>query len=119
MAQHNELGKLGEKLAEAFLLKKGYDILERNYRYDRAEIDLLAMIDEVLVVVEVKTRSTSDFGLPHEFISKKKIRLLVKAVDHYLIENQLDVEVRFDAISVLKGKKGFDVTHIEDAFYFF
>lgn len=120
MAQHNELGKLGEELAAQFLLRKGYTILERNFVYDKAEIDIIAQEEEgVIVVVEVKTRNSSVFGNPQEFVTPGKIKLLVKAANEYIISNGLDVEVRFDIIAVLKNKKQENIEHFINAFYHF
>jgi len=119
MAQHNLLGKKGEQLAVDFLLKKGYTILERNYRFDKAEVDILAQFKDTLAVVEVKTRSTADFGNPQDFVTNKQIQRLVKAVDHYILVNALNLDVRFDIIAVIKSGKSFDIEHLEDAFYHF
>lgn len=119
MAQHNELGKLGEAMAVAHLKKNGYQILETNWTFAKAEIDIIAKKAEVLAIVEVKTRSDIAFGLPQDFVSPKKIQLLTKAVHQYVISNDLDVEVRFDIISI-HGKPGAFVTdHLENAFYHF
>lgn len=119
MAQHNELGKKGEQMAVNFLLKKGYEIVERNYRFEKAEVDIIARKDDVLAIVEVKTRSTTDFGNPQDFVKPKQIQRLVKAVNEYVIENDLDVEVRFDIIAIVKNGKAYDIEHLEDAFYHF
>lgn len=119
MAQHNELGKKGEQLAVDFLLKNNYNIIERNYRFEKAEVDIIAKKDEILAIVEVKTRSTTDFGNPQDFVKPKQIKNLVKAVDEYVTENDLDVEVRFDIIAIVKEKKGFAIEHLENAFYHF
>ena len=119
MAKHNELGKKGEQLAVAFLLKKGYDILERNYRFDKAEVDIIAQQNDILAIIEVKTRSTTDFGNPQDFVKPKQIQRLVKAVNEYVIENNLDVEVRFDIIAIVKEKSNFNIEHLKDAFYHF
>lgn len=118
MATHNVLGKKGEMHAIAYLKKKGYKIREQNYRYLKAEVDIIAEKDEVLIVVEVKTRSTNYFGNPEEFISKKKIQLLIMAIDNYIIKKDLDVEVRFDIIAILNNNGNFEIEHIEDAFLF-
>ncbi|WP_458628058.1 YraN family protein [Winogradskyella sp. PC D3.3] len=119
MAQHNELGKKGEQLAVDFLLKHNYDILERNYRFQKAEVDIIAQKDDVLAIVEVKTRSSIDFGNPQDFVKPKQIKNLVKAVDEYVNENNLDIEVRFDIIAIIKKEKGFEIEHLENAFYHF
>lgn len=119
MAQHNQLGKIGEQLAMDFLLEKGYEIMKRNYRFDKAEVDIIAKKEQTLAIVEVKTRSTSDFGNPQDFLKPKQIQRIVRAVDEYVTKNKLDVEVRFDIIAIVKGKNGFSIEHFENAFYHF
>lgn len=119
MAEHNDLGKFGEELAVDFLEKNGYEILETNWVFQKAEIDIIAQKDTILAIVEVKTRSSIEFGLPQDFVKPKKIQLLVKAVNEYVISNDLDVEVRFDIIAIYKEDKQFKIDHIEDAFYHF
>ncbi len=119
MAEHNDLGKQGEELAADFLRKNGYDILETNWVYQKAEIDIIARKEDMLAVVEVKTRSSLDFGLPQDFVTPKKIKLLVKAVDEYVTINDLDAEIRFDIISIYNKKGDFVIEHIVDAFFYF
>jgi putative endonuclease len=119
MAKHNDLGKLGEELAVEFLLKNGYIILQTNFVFQKAEIDIIAQKANILAVVEVKTRSSLEFGMPQDFVKPKKIQLLVKAVNEYVVVNQLDVEVRFDIIAIHKDKENFNIEHLEDAFYHF
>ena len=119
MAEHNELGKLGEELAVKFLQKNGYAILETNWTFQKAEIDIIAQKNNILAVVEVKTRSSIEFGLPQDFVKPKKIQLLVKAVNEYAISNELDVEVRFDIIAIHKEREIYKIEHITDAFYHF
>ena len=118
MAEHNELGIKGEKLAIDFLLKKGYKILEKNFRYLKAEVDIIAKKDNVLAAVEVKTRSTDYFGNPQDFVNPKKIKLLLSAIDYYVNEKDLDVEVRFDIIAITY-QKTIKIRHLEDAFLHF
>ena len=119
MAEHNELGKLGEELAADFLQKNGYDIIETNFVFQKAEIDIIAQKGNVLAVVEVKTRSSVDFGSPQDFVNPKKIKLLVKAIDEYVVSNDLDLEIRFDIVAVHKEGTAFVIEHLEDAFYHF
>ncbi|GAA4164235.1 YraN family protein [Chryseobacterium ginsenosidimutans] len=117
MAQHNDLGKKAEDLAAEFLLKNGYKILVRNFRYQKAEIDIITEKDSLIVVIEVKARSTDAFNLPQEAVNKRKIKLLVSAADHYLEEFNKNLEVRFDIISVLPDEKGnLVIEHIINAF---
>lgn len=119
MAKHNELGKKGEQLAVNFLLENSYDIIERNYRFDKAEVDIIAQKDNILAIIEVKTRSTIDFGNPQDFVKPLQIQRLVKAVDEYVRVNELDVEVRFDIIAIVKNGKSYEIEHLKDAFYHF
>lgn len=119
MASHNQLGKKGEQLAVDFLIENGYDIVERNYRFNKAEVDIIAQKEDVLAIIEVKTRSTTDFGNPQDFVKPKQIKNLVKAVDEYVTVNNLEVDVRFDIIAIVKEKKEFKIEHLEDAFFFF
>lgn len=119
MAQHNELGKKGEELALELLEKKGYFIRDKNWRYQKAEVDIIAQQGDILAVVEVKTRSSTDFGDPQDFVNPKKIKLLVTAIDEYVNSKELDVEVRFDIIAIVKEGPRFNIEHIEDAFYHF
>ncbi|MEO0895617.1 MAG: YraN family protein [Bacteroidota bacterium] len=120
MADHNELGKQGEELATAFLAAKGYHVLDKNYRYERAEIDLVAlrMDPAELVFVEVKTRSTDLWGQPEESVTEAKQKQIFKAADAYLYEkNMWTVPVRFDIIAItLKDPNNPLFHHIEDAF---
>ncbi|MFB9055164.1 YraN family protein [Mariniflexile ostreae] len=119
MAEHNELGKKGEQLAIDFLLEKGYIIIERNYRFHKAEVDIIAQKENTLAIIEVKTRSTIDFGNPQDFLKPKQIQRLVIAIDDYVIENDLDVDVRFDIIAIVRTGNSFEIEHLENAFYHF
>ena len=119
MAKHNELGALGEALAVEFLQKNKYKIVERNWRFKKAEIDIIAQKNNVLAIVEVKTRSSNYFGNPQDFVNPKKIKLLLSAIDNYVIERDLDVEVRFDIIAIILQKKTTKIEHLKDAFFHF
>lgn len=119
MAEHNELGKIGEEIAVDFLIEKGFDILETNWVFQKAEVDIIALKGTILAVVEVKTRSSIDFGLPQDFVKPKKIKLLVKAINEYVIANDLDVDVRFDIVAIHAKGKEFEIEYLEEAFYYF
>jgi len=119
MAEHNDLGKIGEELAVAFLRKNGYTILVVNWTFQKAEIDIIAQKENCLAIVEVKTRSSINLGLPQDFVNPKKMQLLVKAANEYVVQNDLDVNVRFDIIAIHKEKNNFVIDHIEEAFYYF
>ncbi|WP_298995270.1 YraN family protein [Flagellimonas sp. S174] len=119
MGQHNAFGHEGERIAADFLMKKGYQILKQNYRYDRAEIDILAQNEDTLIVVEVKSRTSEFLEDITQVINQGKIKRLVKAADHYVEENNLDLEVRFDVIIVKRSSKGMEIEHLESAFHHF
>ena len=119
MAEHNELGKFGEEQAVEYLQQNGYEILETNWTFQKAEIDIITQKENILAIIEVKTRSSIEFGLPQDFVKPKKIQLLVKAVNEYVIANDLEVEVRFDIVAIYKEGNEFKLEHIEDAFYYF
>ena len=116
---HNELGKWGEKFAAQYLLKKGYEILAQNWFFDKAELDIVALHNDQIVIIEVKTRNSDFFGDPQEFVKPAKIKLLLKAANEYIISHDIDKECRFDIIAVLKNKNQESLEHFEDAFYHF
>ena len=119
MAKHTDLGKKGEDLAVDYLIKANYEILERNYRFDKAEVDIIAQKNGFLAIIEVKTRSTVDFGNPQDFVKPKQIKNLVKAVNEYVIENDIEDEIRFDIIGIVKKDSKFTIEHLKNAFYHF
>lgn len=119
MAEHNELGKKGEELAREYLRKKGYKIRHVNWvpKGSKNELDIVAEKDGMLVVVEVKSRSTETFEHPKDAITPAKIRRIVMATHDYIFTFDLVIETQFDVIAVLSNKKGgFTIEHIEDAF---
>jgi putative endonuclease len=117
MAELHQLGKSGEELALRHLKKKGYEILETNWRKGTLEVDIIASINQTLVIAEVKARSTAFFGEPEEFVTKAKQKNMIKAANLYIEQNNLSFETRFDIISVLFKGSQHKVHHIEDAFY--
>lgn len=119
MGKHNAFGKEGEQIAMDFLLKKGYEIRCKNYRYLKSEIDIIASKGNILAIVEVRARSNDQIIAIADTITKKKIKLLVQGADHFVTENELDVEVRFDVITILKNQSIFKIEHLESAFYHF
>lgn len=120
MADHNEFGKIAEDLAVDFLVKNQYKILARNFRYLKAEIDIIAEAGNQIIIVEVKARHTDAFLEPQEAVNKKKIKLLISAANYFIEEYNIDKEVRFDIISVLPNKqKTLEIHHIMDAFQSF
>ncbi len=119
MAEHNDFGKNGEELAVEFLIKNGYNIVERNWRYQKAEVDIIAQKKDVLAIIEVKTRSSSAYGNPQDFVKPKKIKLLVNAINEYVVSKNIDVQVRFDIIAIINQNNHIEIEHLEDAYYIF
>ncbi|MFN0275766.1 MAG: YraN family protein [Chitinophagales bacterium] len=118
MSRHLELGKKGEEKASEFLRKKGYEILVTNWRSGRAEVDIIAKHKNVVVFIEVKTRTSYAFGYPEESVSSQKQKLMAKAAGDYLYENKLENEIRYDIIAVYSSKDGkWFIKHFEDAFF--
>lgn len=117
MASHNDFGKAAEEMAVKYLSEKGHAIIERNYRFHKAELDIISEIGDLLVITEVKARSDAHFMEPYEAVNIKKKRLLLQAANHYVTEKELEKEVRFDIISMVKKEDGsFEILHIEEAF---
>lgn len=120
MAEHNDFGNLAENLAADFLVQKNYKILVRNFRYQRAEVDIIAEFEDLIVVIEVKARSYNALIEPQEAVTKKKIKAILLCSDFFMKENQIDKEVRFDIITVVPNESGkLEINHIEDAFQSF
>ncbi len=118
MAQHLDLGRKGEALAKAHLENAGYEILDENWTYGKAEVDLIVYKDKVIIFVEVKARTGNAFGEPEDFVDARKQRLLVDAADEYIYLMEHEGEVRFDIISILFDKQAnYTLKHIEDAFW--
>lgn len=111
-------GSEAEELACAYLESKGWRILERNYFFEKAEVDIVAYDDTAIVFVEVKMRSSTSFGRPEEFISDVKIENVFKAAEAWMYERKMDGSpVRFDLIGIIQEKnQAPDFNHIEDAF---
>ena len=114
----HSFGKSGEDIALAYLKKKKYRILERNFRFLRGEIDIIAYDKDTLVFIEVKTRKSRAFGSPEEAVTPQKQHQIRKIAQGFLVKNNLqDVECRFDVISLsFDEKEGCSIRHIKDAF---
>ena len=117
MAEHNELGKSGEEYAYDYLEERGFNILQKNWVHNKDEIDIIAIHDDFLVIVEVKTRSTLYFVEPQIFVNKKKQAFLIRAANAYILKNDIHLETRFDIISVVLANGRASIKHIQDAFY--
>ena len=118
MARHNETGKRGELLACRFLREKKWKILEVNWRWGRAEVDIIAMDGDILVFIEVKTRTTARYGVPEGAVSEKKMELIAAAATEYMTEIGHEWEIRFDVISIfLPSGQPPMIRHLPDAFF--
>ncbi|MBK9981903.1 MAG: YraN family protein [Saprospiraceae bacterium] len=118
MTIQQEHGKWGELVARDYLISTGFKILDQNWRYKRAEIDLIAMENQILVFIEVKTRAYADFGLPEEMVNKRKQRLVIDAALAYMRAIGHEWEIRFDIIAIL-GTPGStpEISYFRDAFF--
>ena len=117
MAHHNDLGSKGEELAKNYFCKNNYKIKATNWRFGKNEIDIIATKENTLVIAEVKTRSTRFYGDPEVFVTKTKQRFLIKAAHAYIMQNNIDLDTRFDIIAVVINQNEIKIHHIEDAFY--
>lgn len=117
MKGNKNTGDWGEKQAVSFLKEHNYVILETNWRYKKLEIDIIAQVNGILVFIEVKTRGSDEFGEPETSVTLKKQRFIIAAANQYVIEKDLDVEVRFDVISILNQNSQTTIKHLPDAFY--
>ena len=117
MSNSYNFGQEAEKRAADYYRNLGFQILQKNYRYRKAEVDLIVQKDNLLVVVEVKARSSTYFGDPQSFVSKKKNQLLVMATDDFIQQRDLAVEVRFDLISFTLERGEWKLEHLPNAFY--
>ena len=116
MAEHNETGKTGESIALQYLQDKGYRILEQNWHNHHQEIDIIASKGNELVIVEVKCRTGTPLVEPYAAVHRSKQNLLIKAANAYIQRKNIDMETRFDIISVTLGKET-SIDHLENAFY--
>ncbi len=116
MAEHNKIGKEGEQIAVNYLKDLDYAIVETNWRFQKAEVDIIAKEHNYLVFVEVKCRSSNAFGEPQTFVSEKKQMLFKDAAEGYLELKDLDCEIRFDIISVILSSQKAKIEHFKDAF---
>ena len=115
MAAHNELGKWGEDLAAEYLERKGYTIIERDWKSGRRDLDIIAQDGEVIVFVEVKTRRNSLYGQPEEAVDYHKLHSLQQAISHYVKFRNIRQEIRFDIISIVGTTDTEpDIQHIQD-----
>ena len=118
MAEHNETGQKGEEIASSYLKTKGFVILEKNWRFKNLEADIIGTLGKTLIIAEVKTRKSNYFGEPETFVNKQKQTNLIKTANAYIQKNKLEMDVRFDIVSILLSDNQTKINHIEDAFSF-
>ncbi len=116
MTTKQKTGKWGEEQARLHLEGQGYQILENNWRFGKAEIDLVAKKESILVFVEVKTRKSTGFGHPESFVSRGQAGLIKSASEEYQIQKQHFGFIRFDIIAITGTPSSFEILHLEDAF---
>lgn len=118
MASHNDLGFKGEAIAKTFLEENGYEILDENWVHGKAEIDLIVYLNKKIIFVEVKTRTSTSFGMPEDFVTEAKQKQMDLAANEYIELMNHKGEIRFDIVSVLFDKQNnYTINHIEDAFW--
>jgi putative endonuclease len=117
MTSKMQTGSDGEIVAAEYLEEKGYEIVERNYRHRRAEIDIIVKKKNWLVFVEVKTRSNSGYGFPEEFVDKEKEKNIFFAAEEYMYRINWEGNVRYDIVAILGTGFDREIMHFEDAFY--
>ncbi len=117
MSDKIKRGKEGEDLAVAFLEQKGFNVLERNYRYKRSEIDLIVSRENWLIFIEVKARTSTAFGYPEEFVDYHKKKMIFQGALNYMIEKDWQGNVRYDIVAIHFREDQPEIHHIEDAFY--
>ncbi|MBQ9677356.1 MAG: YraN family protein [Prevotella sp.] len=117
MAEHNDIGRWGEDIAADYLQRKGYQIIERDWKSGHRDLDIIALDGGMVVFVEVKTRSNRLFTDPVEAVGYQKIRNLQQAANHYVKYRHINHDIRFDIVCVI-GTPGTEpeIDHIEDAF---
>lgn len=116
MNKHLQIGQEGEEAAKVFLHRKGYRILHSNWRFHHYELDIVALDDDELVIVEVKTRTDDFLVAPDEAVDRRKMRRTITAADAYVRYFNLEMPVRFDIIALVKSADGYQIEHFEDAF---
>jgi putative endonuclease len=114
VSNKKETGQEGENLAANFLVAKGYEIVARNYRYRKGEIDLIVQKDDWLLFVEVKTRSATNFGEPESFVNMKQLNRIIDAAEAYIYANDWQGHIRFDIVSIKVGGWEAEIDHFED-----
>ncbi|MBW6535003.1 MAG: YraN family protein [Mariniphaga sp.] len=117
MASTKEIGEIAEGLAQQHILKLGYKIKDSNWHFGHLELDIIAQDGDQLVIVEVKSRNGIRYEHPSEAVTNSKIKRIVEAAEAYIFEKDLNMETRFDVITVIFFKQSHELEHFKDAFY--
>ena len=112
LTEKRQTGNAGEEMARSYLIENGYTILENNWQFGHLEVDIIAQENETIVFVEVKTRATTAFGSPEQAVNKQKQRNIIRAANSYILRHNLNYEVRFDIIAIVKNQ----IQHFKDAY---
>lgn len=116
MTEQQRIGNAGESSAQDYLMEQGYTIIETNWHFGHLEVDIIALKEETLVFVEVKTRASSLISSPQQAVNQQKQRNIIRAANVYVLKHEYPYEVRFDIISVIHNKQGDKLEHIPDAY---
>ncbi len=111
-----ELGNEGEMMARDYLMQQGYTIVDTNWQFGHLEIDIIAIRENILAFVEVKTRSSSAVSEPQMAVNQQKQKNIIRAANAYILKNKYNCEARFDIISVIRNEKGTQIEHLPDAY---
>jgi len=114
---HIELGQAGENIAVNHLISIGHEIIVRNYTWKKSEIDIVSKLENQLIITEVKTRNSDALGKPYLSVNKRKQQQIIKVTNQFIIENDVNEEIRFDIISIVLNRNRMNLEHIENAFY--
>ena len=117
MRSGHALGKEGEEFAAGYLTAQGYTVLERNYRFGRIEVDIIARDGKFIVFVEVKARSSIRYGYPEAAIDRNKVKRIARVAAHYMYENKIEAFMRFDVVALERRGKEWICVHTPDAFF--
>ncbi len=115
MAKHNDLGRLGEEMAVEYLREKGYGVLERNWKLGDLEVDIIARMENTIVLVEVKTRSSDWMQRPEEAVDRRRRDRLCRAANAYVKGTRWNGDVRIDIVAIILNESRREINHIEDA----
>ncbi len=116
--KHTEKGLFGENLACDYLQKQDFEIIKRNFRYKKGEIDVICKKENTLIFVEVKYRTSDAFGMPENSVNATKKKIFLRTANEYIFQEDWQNDIRFDIIAILhKSNQEPEIMHFEDAFY--